>query len=304
MIQTFKKHARIGIVHFMAFPEVMKGDGPIVETLSILLADDYFDAVEITKVNDPATAREVKRRLETSAVSVGFGAQPVLLGNQLNINATDRNARQQAVDAVCACMDQAADFGATGVAVLAGPFERGTEQEAEKALIESLTTLSHAARKFGLQLLLEIFDDSVDKKSYVGKWPVALRVGEAVRKEAPNFGLMHDLSHLPILGETASETLPPLRGLLRHIHIGNAMVSDPSHPAYGDQHPRFGLPGGSNGVPELTEFLAVLFEIGYLGDGTPRPVAFEVKPMAGEDPQLVVANAKRTLNQAVASLEL
>lgn len=304
MNPTFRKHARIGIVHFMAFPEVMKGDGPIVETLSALLEDVYFDAVEITKVNDPDTAREVRRRLESSAVTVGFGAQPVLLGNQLNLNATDKNARQQAVDAVRGCMDQAADFGATGVAVLAGPFESGAEQDAEKALIESLTTLSREAQNFGLELLLEIFDDRVDKKSYVGKWPVALRVGEAVEKEAPNFGLMHDLSHLPILGENASEALPPLGDLLRHIHIGNAVVSDSSHPAYGDQHPRFGLPGGSNGVSELSEFLAVLYEIGYLGGGRPQPVAFEVKPMAGEDSGLVVANAKRTLDRAVATLDL
>jgi hypothetical protein len=38
----------------------------------------------------------------------------------------------------------------------------------------------------------------------------------------------------------------------------------PGRPGYGDQHPRFGFPGGENGVEELAAFLRGLFEIGYL----------------------------------------
>ena len=51
-------------------------------------------------------------------------------------------------------------------------------------------------------------------------------------------------------------------------------------------------------MEELAEFLRVLLEIGSLNKETPLIVSFEVKPFGSEDPDLVVANAKRTLNRA------
>ena len=79
--------------------------------------------------------------------------------------------------------------------------------------------------------------------------------------------------------------------------MGNCIL-DPDHPLYGDSHPRFGAPGGVNDAAELAEFLRVLIDIGYLSPGMTRTVAFEVKPMPGESPQIVIANAKRTLMAA------
>ncbi|MER3486117.1 MAG: xylose isomerase, partial [Chloroflexota bacterium] len=62
-------------------------------------------------------------------------------------------------------------------------------------------------------------------------------------------------------------------------------MRDRSHPAYGDQHPRFGVPGGENDVAELAAYLRALLKIGYFDKPLPtkRPVlTFEVKPMPGE----------------------
>jgi hypothetical protein len=73
-------------------------------------------------------------------------------------------------------------------------------------------------------------------------------------------------------------------------------------PNYGDNHPGFGFPGGENDVPELIEYLRVLMDVGYLAKGNPMPLSFEVKPFGEEDPDMVIANAKRTLNQAWALL--
>jgi len=39
-------------------------------------------------------------------------------------------------------------------------------------------------------------------------------------------------------------------------------------------------------------------DIGYLAEGSSNILSFEVKPQAGEDADLVVANAKRTLLSA------
>jgi len=95
---------------------------------------------------------------------------------------------------------------------------------------------------------------------------------------------MLDLSHLPLQGETSKEALQVIKDHVMHIHIGNCVKKE-GHPAYGDQHPRFGLPGGENDVPEIVEFLRELFHIGYLGEGKRPVVAFEVNPCPGSLPK-------------------
>lgn len=69
-------------------------------------------------------------------------------------------------------------------------------------------------------------------------------------------------------------------------------------PGYGDAHPRFGFSGGENDVEELVQFLKVLLDIGFLNEENPPIVSFEVKPYEDEDPEIVSANGKRTLNEA------
>lgn len=69
-------------------------------------------------------------------------------------------------------------------------------------------------------------------------------------------------------------------------------------PAYGDQHPRFGFPNSENDVQELTEYLQALKDMGFLNKEKPPILSFEVKPTAGEDPDVVLAGSKRVLNRA------
>jgi sugar phosphate isomerase/epimerase len=119
-----------------------------------------------------------------------------------------------------------------------------------------------------------------------------------MKKDFPDFGIMVDLSHLPIQDESPRKSLGTLKKMhIAHIHIGNA-VKQQGHSLYGDLHPRFGTPGGENDVPQLVEFLKALFEIEYLGKGKRPIVAFEVKPYGEETSGVVIANAKRTLVDA------
>ena len=80
---------------------------------------------------------------------------------------------------------------------------------------------------------------------------------------------MYDLSHQPLLDEQALPALSTLKDYLVHAHVGNC-VKAAELAGYGDQHPRFGFPGGENGVPELVDFLQALFAVGYLKKDTGR----------------------------------
>ncbi len=298
------EHMKVGIIHFMAYPQVMKGEGPILETLSRIAEDEYFTAVEVTWMKDPKVRAHARDLLAAAHMTVAYGAQPRTLTTGLDVNSLDDSVRAQAVATLKEGIDEAYELGAVGFAFLAGKYPgKDREEAACQALEDSIRQLcGHAKVKGSMPVVLEIFDRDIDKKSLVGPNDVALRIARAVRKDYENFGLMVDLSHLPLLGQTPEDALWTVKDYLVHAHIGNAVASDRSHPAYGDAHPRFGIEGGANDVEELAHFLRVLFDVGYLGKGRPRIVSFEVKPLPGETSDLVIANAKRTLNEAWARL--
>lgn len=89
-----------------------------------------------------------------------------------------------------------------------------------------------------------------------------------------------------------------LRPYITHFHIGNTVCKNPDAEGYGDEHQRFGFPGGSNDVSEVLNFLKVLKKEGFFDAENPYVLSFEVKPWKDENPDIVVANAKRVLNRA------
>jgi sugar phosphate isomerase/epimerase len=161
---------------------------------------------------------------------------------------------------------------------------------------------AYVKSKGHMKVALEVFDYDVDKKSLIGPASLALRYAKEIREHHDNFGLMVDLSHIPLIHETIEESLLPVKDYIVHAHIGNCVVKSADLPAYGDVHPRFGFPNGENDVDQVVDYLRVLLQIGFLNTKKPPIVSFEIKPFGNEDPDIVIANAKRTLNEAWARL--
>ncbi len=299
MKESLHAYMKVGIVHFMAWPSTIKGEGPILETVRRIATDDYFDAIELTWIKDGAVRAQVGKMARCAKLAVGYGAQPRLLTTGLNINDLNEEGRLKAVATLKEGIDEAYELGASGFAYLSGKYAEATKADSYEALVKSTREIcAYAASKGSMPVNLEIFDYDIDKKSLIGPTALALRFTNEIRKEFDNFGLMVDLSHIPMYRESAEAAILPIRDLIRHVHIGNTVIKDPAFTAYGDTHPRFGFEGGENDVPQLVEFLRVLLFAGVLRKDDPPFLSFEVKPWGDEDPELVIANAKRTLNRA------
>jgi sugar phosphate isomerase/epimerase len=298
MKDPWQSYLQLGVVHFMAFPECLAGEGPQSQTLREICHDGFFDAVDVGPMVDETERRECAALLGDCQMAVTFACQPLQLQQGLDLNAADKAERQRAVEVVLGCLDQARELGATRVALMSGRDVSAVERPAAlDCLIQSLCTLCRAAReRAGLPIVLEIFDHDMDKKALVGTCATAAAVAKEVRREFADFGLLHDLSHIYLCHEQPAKHLPIVREHLVAIHLGNS-VSDRGHALFGDTHPLFGMPGSDSGVPELRDFLRVLFDIGFLRSGR-RPVcAFEIKPPAGVSPQTALVNMKRTWQQ-------
>jgi sugar phosphate isomerase/epimerase len=293
----------------MAYP-VMRDEGPILESAEAVARDDFFNVLEVRRSEQPGVHEGLRRIADVSGISLGIGAQPCLLIAKLSLNDPDDAGRRAAIAEAKKSIDAAYELGARITAILSGPDPGEAERPAAmERLVDSCVELCQyaqaQARDYAVWVSFEQFDDAIDKKCLIGSATLAAELADRVKEQVHNFGLLVDLSHLPLLGETAVETLSIVGPHLIHAHVGNAIMSDREHAGYGDMHPRFGHPAGENGVEELKDFLAALVYTGYFERDLPtrKPVVtFEVKPLPGESSELVIANTKRAFREAWARM--
>lgn len=301
MSESIYAKARVGLIHFKAFPGIETGEGPILETLERICADDFWTAVEVGWIKDFRDRNTARQLLDASHLSVAYATQPRVLSGKLNLNSFDPAERRAAISTVKSCVDEAYDLGAEVVRLIAGR-DPGDEKraEAKKLLIDSLQQIIEYGKQEGdIKFTLKLFDRSIDKCNLIGPASDALDIAKALRPDYPNFGLLVDLSHFPLLDEKPEETIPLLKPYLESVHVGNTVFRDRKHPAYGDIQPRFGVPGGEIDLPEVVHFFRTLRQNGFF-DGPERPiVSAEVRPvLAGETSAIIIANAKRVIRDA------
>lgn len=299
MEKSMRRYMKVGIILHMAYNGLGDGEGPFLECLEKVAADDYFDAVEVARIRDPQVRSQAARLIETAHMVSAYGGQSRTLSQGLNINDLAEEGRIRAVDTLKEGIDEAYELGCVGFSFLSGRYEEKTKEQSFHQLLKSTRELcAYAKEKGDMPVCCEVFDYDIDKKALIGPAALAARYAGEIRKDYDNFGLLVDLSHIPMIHETIEQSILPVKHYIRHAHMGNTVIKSPECEAYGDMHPRFGFPNSENDVEELAEYLRVLLKIGYLNEKTRPIVSFEVKPWKDETSEAVIANAKRTLNLA------
>lgn len=300
MIEPLHSIMKVGIVQFVLYP-CLDGNGPILESVKRICADPYFDSIELTWIKDNQVRGEVRRIIQASGIHAAYCAHPWLLLQGLDLSSADETNRTGAINAIRQAIDDADYYGIKSVALLSGAYPGLIGKAAAMdRLEESLEFICAYARERDILILLEAFDQEFDKKQLIGKAEDSAEIAERICRNWSNFGIMVDLSHLPMLGETPKQALEPIAKYIKHVHIGNCYMDNRYDPAWGDSHPYFGYPGGKNDTEEITAFLKALFDIGYFKrQPLIRPtLSFEIKPIGSEEPETLIANAKRKLNEA------
>ena len=147
----------------------MKGEGPILETVDLIAQDDFFSAIEVSRINDASLRKQVAQLIEQTHLKVDFGAHPMILGDKLNLNSLDTSERTNAIRTLETYMDQAVELGTKRYVLLSGPDPGEAKRaDATAALIDSLRNLCESARTRQLSVVLETFDRKVDKKALIG----------------------------------------------------------------------------------------------------------------------------------------
>jgi sugar phosphate isomerase/epimerase len=311
MTESWRSHMDIGLVHFMAYPTA-SDESAILESARALAQDDFWDVLEVRRSEIPGLHAKLKAIADEAGMKIGVGAQPGLLAGKLSLNDPDDDGRVAAIDEVKKAIDAAYEMDARIVALLTGkdPVDDDERARQLELLVDSLEQLCQysqdKAQDYVAWISVETFDHETDKACLLGPTWRAAEVMDRVKADSfYNVGLTVDLSHLPMLGEDPAECLALAGEHLIHVHAGNCICADKDLPGYGDNHPRFGYPGGENGMEELKTFIEALTYSGYFRSPVPtgKPIfTFEVKPMPGEATEILLAQTRRTFKRAWAAL--
>lgn len=302
MHQIFK-NVDVGIVHPMLFPGVQSGEGPICNTARIIVEDPYFTCIEVSRVKDKKTRKELSHLLRMGVMRVVYTQGPAAYANRLDIHSLEKNKRKESVEQTKRLIDEAYTLGASIFQMIGGP-DPGPDKrdDAKKYLINSLCELSEYVSGSNKEMVitLENLDRNVHKRFLIGPTVEAAQVIREVRKTCPNVGLTLDLAHLPLLGEMFEEAVAISKDVVCHVHLGNCIIKDPDHPRYGDTHPPWGIEGGEIGTDELACFLQQLQKAGFLEqkESQRNIISIEVVPEPKDIPEILIASSKRILFQA------
>lgn len=301
MQDSMYAYMKPGLVHFKAFPEVMGGQGPIVETLQKIAEDDFFTAVEIGSIKDSQVRDRARKLLEASHLTICYATQPTVLPQKLNPHSFDPVERKKVLRIIKNCVDEAYQLGASFIRVLSSK-DPGDEkrEEAKKLFVDFLREICQYTKDNGdIIITMKVFDRDIDKEALIGHFVDAADVTKQVVKEFNNFGVLADLSHFPLLREKPEDAIPLVKDFFMHFHLGNCVMRDKRHIAYGDLQPRFGIPGGEIDTPEVRDYFRILLKYGLLNKENPPVVSCEVRPLLAEETSgVIIANAKRVIREA------
>ncbi len=301
----------LGLVVQAFFPEARARKDPALEITRKLAADPFFQALEISGVEDPALQRELAEIVRASGKSLVFSGGAYCRAGGHNLHDLEERRREQAVQQVKKIIDEACDYGCSILYVMG--FEAPAPPECDRArekFAKSLADLSAYARGKNpaapLTLSVENFYLLNGTPFLIGPTKDFARMLRELRPRHPNLGLTFDTSHILQLKEDLASTFAGVQDVIAHIHLSNCLLQDRSSPFYGDKHPPYGFPGSEIGIPELAGFFGTLKAQGYFLRTFPtrKPVlSLEVITPPGQNPEGALGKAKEALRKAWTEFE-
>ncbi|SFL01038.1 hypothetical protein SAMN03159341_102706 [Paenibacillus sp. 1_12] len=295
MKEDIHLYMKIGIVHHTAFPLAGSKSGGTLESITDIVSDHFFDAIEITSIHDSNERTEVKQTLLSGGMMVCFNAIPQRLTKPLNLGSVIEHERHSAIQMIKEAVDEAYEMNAE-IFTISDDFisEAFFHEHAVRALNESFKEIyRHAALKGTMKVAYRPPFSTVSH-SVTGKFP---------RIEQDQFGFLIDLDHLPVNYEMNDKNMKYIKKHLLYSRMGNCCKIGRYNQLMGKTpHQRNQFTAVH--ADQLLHFLRNLYKFDYIGEGNQGVLSLNVKTMDYESPHSVIANGKRTLLEAWRILQL
>ncbi len=301
MSESLYSYMKLGINHHLLNFRCFQDHNYHLETLPFVLNHPSFQVVDLFIVDDDEIREKEIALIKNSGKEIIYNGAFMLPDTKYNPHSLIREERE----AILQILKQQADFAmkvkASKFVVVSNldPGER-KRAEAKEGFAEFLYDFAgYISDNSNMKVIIEPGDRDIDKRFLLGPTPEAVEVVKMVRqKGTQNIGLMVDMSHLPLLGESFAQAIRTAGEWLWHIHLGSCVVKDETHPLYGDKHVPLGLKDSENGLDELADFLSELRKCGYLNRDETNSVTLEVRPLPHVTVEETIADQLRVLKKA------
>ena len=290
----------LGVNHMFLYPDSIVQADVHTRTLGLLAQTDRVDALDCWVWADHA--KEEIEILRNSGKYINynigdrFGETPVFPAT------TDPRERQYALDMLRRESDFAVACGAKKIIFGSGKDVPECREDALKRFVDFIAEWKTYIPD-DICLALEPTDRDVDKHFLLGSledtcWTVqALRDGGIA-----DVGILLDMGHIPLMHETLASAAEKTKGYLRHIHMGNCIVKDPTNPMYGDKHPCWGAPGGEYDETDGAEYLRQLKKFGYFDTDGDKTLSFEMRTLTGMDEEQTLNHLTNWFHRTLAEM--
>ena len=267
----------LGVNHMFLYPESMTDEKVHTETLKEIIKTDLVDALDLWVWRGKERSKEEFAIIRDCGkwinYNIGdrFGEEPVFPSSKYEKD------RTYAYDIFMREIEYAVTCGAKKLVFGSGPDDVKDHNGALERYFEFLIKLSSQIPK-DMKICLEPTDWDIDKHFLCGPLLESVELAKIMRKEGyENFGLLLDMSHIPIMHESLESAVEKCRDVLTHIHMGNAVIKNKQSPFYGDKHIPWSYPDSEYTEKDGVTFIKLLKEIGYTKQEN-ATASFEMRP--------------------------
>jgi len=276
---------RIGVNHHLLNYAVASDPWQHCETLESLFADDRFDVLDLWIPEEPAIAAREIAGCRASGKTIIYNIGTRSGKPSPHPASLDPETRAYSLAFYKQELDRAIEAGAVKVVTNSGADVPGNRAAAVDALVSFYLDICRYVPE-DVTVLIEPTDREISKRKLIGPSREAAALCERIHAAGcANFASMVDMGHVPLLGETIEQAFRASGRFVGHVHLGNCILRDQSHPLFGDKHVPWGLPGGEYDISDIAEAIGQAMAIGYLAPGNPGTVSFEMRPYPDCSPQ-------------------
>jgi hypothetical protein len=275
---TYREFIKLGINHHLLFADYCAEPRGHYETLMPLIGDPRFEVLDIWVPEQQEWRRKEIDALLSGSKEIYYNVG-TRKGKESPHPATlDPRKRQYSLEFYKSELDRALEAKAKKVITNSGADVPENRAGASAALVDFYCEICEYVGPEVL-ILVEPTDRDVSKRKLIGPSSEAVTLTQEIHQAGYiNFASMIDMGHLPLLHETIDQAMSASKGYIGHIHLGNCILKDQSHPLFGDKHVPWGIEGGEYDYGELAELISIGLMMTYFSRDKRGSASFEMRP--------------------------
>lgn len=270
----------LGINHQFLYPESMTNEIAHTETLREIVKFENVSALDCWVWRGNERSREEIKILKDSGKIINynigdrFGEDPCFPASP------SKTERERAYSLIMREIGYALELSSKKIVIGSGPDIPNDREGAKERFGEIIMRIGEELPS-DVELALEPTDWDIDKHFLFGPVKETTDFIHKIRTRGfKNFGMLLDMSHIPIMYETLETAIKSAEDTIIHIHLGNCIIKNPSSPYYGDRHVPWSYPESEYTEEDGIKFIRLLKNIGYL-DKDRNTVSFEMRRYDG-----------------------